>query len=364
MDHAKKKQLKELKRKEKKQATMREVSGDHWKRYPLQEPEITCYRVGDLHADKQCSLVVLRRVPNGQLVYAAFLIDCGVIGLKEANGEAHASTADFNARLDEWRSRHALVRLSLDDARKLIASGARMRFDTGFRPVPNWERWASVLGGVGDWKNADTSQFIPEFAETWTYLERHLAGNADLFARRKDITFVWRDGDSPDGGLARPAASLEDWVSPEEEDVDEWFKAIERTPAAMKSNRHELREEMNRIGFEVGPHFSDLADACLASAAALLDYGRPPKELAIGSGVVGEITYFYFIILDRFDNYEPVMKAQVREAATVLAAYHLFLLRKEAHATGKSVESIDLKIFHQLADALVEDYAAFYELRF
>ena len=234
------------------------------------------------------------------------------------------------------RRAEGFTRITLAVARAMIAGGVKHRSHYGFRQHPDLERWASVLGGIGTWANADTSRFNNLYAETLTYMYRHLVGeNVDSFCDRKDIRFLWRDGEGSDTGFEQILP--QDWVEPTWEDIDGWFQTVERSALRNSKSYISLREGLSAMGLPITDRFELYADAFLASLLAVSEYGRPPLPDVNDepSSVVSEIFYYYTLIMTEYFELDQQAGEWSGDPANLIAAGFYMLSADEAEARGK-----------------------------
>jgi hypothetical protein len=156
-----------------------------------------CYTSGDLKAFGQVQVVVHKRTPRGSGT-AMFLIDRGIVGLKDAFVICPMTAEDFRSLIDdELRPAYPTSRITLEEARALVAGAVRFARGHGMRLPKDLEKTTSIIGGIGDWTTADTSPFLKEFAGHINDLRQRLIGQPfEEFIRRDDITFIFSN-DAP-----------------------------------------------------------------------------------------------------------------------------------------------------------------------
>ena len=182
---------------------------------------------------RQASIFVLRPVGQGH-VLAAFLVDLGMAGLKDAWGVMRISPAAFFEKFVEGaRENVTIVPCDLDLARQLVAGGIRYAHDNAFRLPPKFERWTAVLGGVDDWRLADTSRFCKEFSGSYDDLcKRYLGGSVDDFIRRTDVAITL--GNAPPSLVDNDSAQQDEVVNEAAEKfsvgITNWAKQTGRDP--------------------------------------------------------------------------------------------------------------------------------------
>jgi hypothetical protein len=200
-DNARRKERQRLKRKQKQQALRKQRNVSVFRRLESSDAPIQCFINSGWEESPQASIFVLREIPSGGggHALASFLVDFGVLGLKDAWGRLDMTPLQFRDEiLAPCEETMPMERVDPQTARRLIAGAIRYRHDNGFKQVHRLDRWLAILGGVGDWRQADVSEFEPEFAESPEYLHRHLIGcTPEQFLSRPDLSVVFRDEYDP-----------------------------------------------------------------------------------------------------------------------------------------------------------------------
>jgi hypothetical protein len=211
MSKANKKQRHEAKRKVKKLQLKRENSISPIKRLADAPGEIECWESEDFVAFGQMQLFVFKRAA-GVSGLACFLIDRGVVGLKDAWVKMNVDRSDLTDMIDFTRKRGIKMRAAkLEDARQSIAGAIRWAHENGMRLPKDWPRIVSVFGGVGDWASADLSQFALEFTGHPDDLrQRLIAEPFETFIQRPDIDFVFSDAAPYSGPRTNGFMELDD----------------------------------------------------------------------------------------------------------------------------------------------------------
>lgn len=126
---------------------------------------------------------------------ASFLIDRGVVGLKDAWSLIPCELSQRQSIFDRTReSGITLERLTPAKACAWIAGAARWAQENGMRLPKDWQKVAAIVGPIGDWQNADVSAFVKEFAGHPLDLQQRLIGEPfETYIRRDDISFVFSD---------------------------------------------------------------------------------------------------------------------------------------------------------------------------
>lgn len=162
---------------------------------------------------------------------ACFLVDRGVVGLKDAWTRLRIDQDELNRMLDaSEQSGIPMRRATLAEVRRWVAGGIRWAHDNGMRLPKEWHKPASLIGGVGDWTSADVSSFVKEFAGHPEDLrQRLLAEPFDTYVQREDVDFDFSDAapymDQETGAYRNTPASFEfdddDGNNDGEESLDE-----------------------------------------------------------------------------------------------------------------------------------------------
>jgi hypothetical protein len=182
------------KRKAKRQAIRRQQSVSPVKRLAEAPGELECWASENFEQMGQMQLYAWKRAA-GLSGVACFLIDAASSALKDAwvsMGVDHAYFEDILDRASDNGIR--MRRITPDEARRWIAGGLRWAHDNGMRLPKDWQRPASLIGGVGDWHSADVSAFIKEFAGHPEDLRQRLVSEPlETYIQRPDINFIFNE---------------------------------------------------------------------------------------------------------------------------------------------------------------------------
>lgn len=197
MSNPDKKRRRQAKRTAKQQQLRRQKSISPLKRLADAPGPIECWASEDFDFHGQMQIFVYKRAA-GLTGIACFLIDRGVVGLKDAWTRLHIDRAGFDEVLASCRTGgFTMRRIDLADVRNWVAGAVRFAHDNGMRLPRDWTRTASLLGGVGDWTTADVSRFVMEFAGHPEDLRQRLIGQPfESYLQRTDIQFTFSD-DAP-----------------------------------------------------------------------------------------------------------------------------------------------------------------------
>jgi hypothetical protein len=187
-----KKRRRELKRDAKRREARRRESISPVKRLARAPGEIECWISEDFEELGQAQIFVFKR-GGGQSGVACFLVDRGVVGLKDAWTRLGVEPADLSDMLERSKRNGIHMRPgTIEEARCLVAGGVRWAHDNGMRLPSDWAKTASVIGGVGDWASADVSRFAREFAGHPEDLRQRLrAESFESYLQRNDVDFVF-----------------------------------------------------------------------------------------------------------------------------------------------------------------------------
>jgi len=223
---------------------------------------------------------------------AAFLVDQGVVGLKDAWVTMGVDRSEMVDIIDQSTRRGIRMRrVSVDEVRRWVAGGLRWAHDNGMRLPKDWQKPASIIGGGGDWASADVSAFEKEFAGHPEDLrQRLIAEPLETFLQRKDITFTFSTAapymDQRTGEYHDKAV-----FDGEDEDDGEFDDASEEVLAALADQLHtsaravlaETTAWVTSKGKTPSPELDEAWQAIMLSsmtAKAALPEPRDPKEYA------------------------------------------------------------------------------------
>jgi len=191
-----KRERRRLKRKAKKKQAIRMRNASPYRRFSDAGHVESCRINEDWYETGTAALFVLATVPGRPPAMASFLIDVWCAGLKDVWGRIQIDGQEFRdvihgmeAGMDE-----AIVDCDLDLARELVAGSIRLAYENGFRLPDRYERWLSLLGGVGDWETADLRYFGVDGRYRWVgpldELAKRLVGTSvEQFLQRRDVDF-------------------------------------------------------------------------------------------------------------------------------------------------------------------------------
>ncbi|HEX5243060.1 MAG TPA: hypothetical protein VFW23_07315, partial [Tepidisphaeraceae bacterium] len=187
--------------------------------------DLECWISDDFESFNQLQIFVYKR-GGGLSGIACFLIDRGVVGLKDAWNQLDILPEEFEKMLAKSeRGGIPLHQCSVEEARKWIAGGVRWAHDNGMRLPKDWARTALLIDGVGDWHNADVSQFVKEFAGHPEDLRQRLIGEPlETYLQRKDVKFLFSDAAPYKGqhtGYYSDWRPLDDLDEEEDEELDD-----------------------------------------------------------------------------------------------------------------------------------------------
>jgi hypothetical protein len=192
MSRPDKKQRHKAKRQAKREAARRRESISPVKRLASCSGELECWMSDGFEEVGQIQIFAYK-CGAGMTGIACFLVDRGVVGLKDAWTRMRIDRVELDEMLQASRDRGIpMKRCTPDDVRRWVAGGIRWAHDNGMRLPKDWVRAAAFFGGVGDWASADVSQFEKEFAGHPEDLRRRLiASPFDEFVQRSDINFIF-----------------------------------------------------------------------------------------------------------------------------------------------------------------------------
>jgi hypothetical protein len=191
--HDKKKRHK-AKRQAKHDAARRRTSISPIRRLAEARADLECW-MSDNFAETGQMQIFTFKAAAGLAGVACFLIDHGVVGLKDAWARTNISHEDLDGMLGKSADRGIRMRrVDVETVRRWVASGVRWAYENGMRLPKDWTRTASLIGGVGDWKSANLTDFVKEFAGHPDDLrQRLLTEPFETFIQRDDIDFIFND---------------------------------------------------------------------------------------------------------------------------------------------------------------------------
>ncbi len=221
MPSADKKQRQKKKREAKKRDLRRRESVSPVKRL-ADTPGVTEYWTsGDFGLRGQSEILVHKQA-GGLTGFAAFLIDRGVVGLKDAYTRLGVSIGEFREVLDGSRDRGVpLTRTTATEAAAVIAGAIRWTRQNGMRLPKDWEKTVRILGPMPDIDTADVSKFVMEFEGHPEDLRQRLIGEPfDAFVKRKDVSILFSD-EAPFKGSALHKLDVPDELYDEGDEDDD-----------------------------------------------------------------------------------------------------------------------------------------------
>jgi len=271
-DRSRQKERKRLKRKRKQEALRKAASASPFKLISRLPAEVQCWMNTNWEQTRQASIFVLRQTRSGRCAMANFLVDFGMAGLKDAYGRLDSTAAEFfDEVLEPFRDRFPMASIDPSEAGRYIAGGIRFAHDNGFRLPHRYERWVAILGDIGDWRNADVSDFEMEFAGSLDDLRHRLIGQpVEEFLAREDVSIVLSD-------LA-PSLLSDDILDYEEKDdelrqlalssIVRWLISVGETPSPLVERAWDIYvEAIATIGDQIAEVAQDNSNAAACEMA-------------------------------------------------------------------------------------------------
>jgi len=203
MSRQNKKERQRLKRKRKQMQLRKERNASIFKKLAHVDTPMKCHINATWRQTGMAELLVLRDLPGGGRIFAAYLIDAWCSGLKDAFGRMNVTSDDLDHHLEQADGRGlAMTPIAPDAARELVAAAMRLSVQNGFRLPHRADRWACVVD-VTSYADADLSLFEKpggkyRYVGTMQDLRKRLIGSVDDFLSRSDVEFVISEG--PGGG--------------------------------------------------------------------------------------------------------------------------------------------------------------------
>jgi hypothetical protein len=301
------KQRHEAKRKAKRLALRRRESISPVKRLADAPGDVECWISENFDEMRQMQLFVYKQAA-GLSGMAAFLVDRGVVGLKDTWVRMNLERNEVLDAVNAGSGRGIRMRRgTVDEVRCWIAGAARWAHDNGMRLPKDWLKPASLLGGVGDWLSADVSRFEMEFVGHPEDLQQRLIGQPlESYLRRKDIRFIF-SADAPwmDQRTGRYQDRLGSFgVGDEELDEEQLQSMFDEIPPEMKEWAEQVRQRAETLAIETAQWVSArgqapsplLRDAWhaialsgMATRAALTEDSGAGEFARLGNKFLGEL---------------------------------------------------------------------------
>lgn len=161
-DRAKKKEKHRLKRLSKQRAARKEAAVSPLRRIAAEGGTLECWANAGWAEEGLASLLVFGTDGSGKHALCGFLVDVWAVGLKDAWGRAPAARADWDETFGIFRSEVDAERIDVAEVRRLVAGGVRFARQNGFRLPNGWDKWAAMLGPLGDLNTADLTGFTKD----------------------------------------------------------------------------------------------------------------------------------------------------------------------------------------------------------
>jgi hypothetical protein len=197
---ARRKEKQRLKRKQKQLAHRKAKGVTALRKVALGGGTLECYaNPPDWKEEGIASILVTAKTPGGRCALASFLVDLWCVGLKDAWGRSETSADHLQDVRDGARGRGA-VRMSAEEAKRLVAGAVRFSRENGFRLPDHWQKWVSVFGEMGPLESLDMSDFgigheggakKLRYVGTEQFLRTRLtASTVEAFMARPDVEVV------------------------------------------------------------------------------------------------------------------------------------------------------------------------------
>lgn len=178
MSKTDKKQRNKAKRQAKRLAIKRRDSISPIKRLAEAKGDVEYWMSEDFEELGQAQMFVYKRAA-GLSGVACFLVDQGVVGLKDCWVRMRIERSEFQEMIDRSQERGISMRRVLpEQIRRMVAGGIRWAHENGMRLPKDWAKPASFIGGVSDWASADVSAFVKEFTGHPEDLRQRLIGES------------------------------------------------------------------------------------------------------------------------------------------------------------------------------------------
>lgn len=318
-----KKERHRRKRQEKRAAQRRASAASPFQRIGSTGEIEACYVNANWRDTGQASIFLLRRHPAGGYAMAAYLVDLWCTGLKDAFGDLGMTRQEFESRfLQRAEDRMEIVRLEPSTAKALVAGGIRFARQNGFRLPRHYERWTALLGDIGDWPQADLSQFGKDgkllFVGSMLDLRKRLIGSSvEQFLQREDVQFTVGEPLSDFGG--DDFGDEDEEFDPDEEAFDPQDEQIVEEARAMMRERiaNRVRQWCFAKGIAPSPRLADAAEVLLVSSAAsapTLEEDHESQQAQMATESIDKLE-------ERLATLSPAEAEQIRQGMNQLGEY-------------------------------------------
>jgi len=252
-DRAKKKQMKRLKREEKRTRHHKLTNLSPFKKVEMFSDVSACYVNEDWRERGQAIGYVVREMRDGSLAITSFLIDLWCAGLKDiwAKFDLYADEVSSSVKRTSERMNATMVRVSVDEIRQLLAGSIRFARQNGFRLPADWQKCMSFVGRLEDVDQAPLDGFGWEGDPSKLYwvaplhdLRNRLIGCTPAeFLARPNVEYtleVGSTGDYDDGDYGDKPADRDDKVDAYRDRVDHVTDTGARLASDWLSQKGEL----------------------------------------------------------------------------------------------------------------------------
>lgn len=108
-------------------------------------PIMHCCAIGDISENGITSILLSRRLPNGSVAFATFLVDAWCLGIKNAHAEV---CSNYQYQCDIVPKTKEATPMSPAAARKLVEDAAAYAAGIGFEPHADYRRAKAIFGDI------------------------------------------------------------------------------------------------------------------------------------------------------------------------------------------------------------------------
>jgi hypothetical protein len=105
------------------------------------------------------TVLLSRKLPDGQVAFGNFLVDVQCLGVKDADGDIIPQSVYRERLLEPMRGRMDLVDVEPAYARKLVEGAVAYAAELGFRPHRDYERARPIFGDIDPSECRDEFEF-------------------------------------------------------------------------------------------------------------------------------------------------------------------------------------------------------------
>lgn len=288
--------------------------------------EVTaCYLNADWRERGQAIGYVVREMRDGSLAMTTFLIDLWCAGLKDiwAKFELYNDEVDDSVKRTRESMGSAMVRVPVEDIRRLLTAAVRFARQNGFRLPSDWQKCAVFVGGLDEIDSADLTGFGWEgdpnklhwCAPLHDLRSRLIGCSAEEFLRRPNVHYTMEIGgneqvdEEPDKVLFRKLESnSKRFIHASTKLASEWLTSIGETPdpKLFEASIIEFARPWLAKNASAGDKAMEMMEAVIASIAVdLLHFTGGPEDMEEHANAIDQFCRW----MDSFPSGEAAIDA-------------------------------------------------------